>query len=157
MLKPKPTKEPIPQISKGLLTRLFSKIAVNPVRVFNGSACWEWAPPVNKKTGYAMFSVRKSMYLAHRFTYLLFAGPIPDGLVCDHLCRNKICVNPAHLEPVTPKINIQRGIWTKRSGARYKTHCKNGHAMTGSNVAFAQNPQNDGSRGGSLERRRCRR
>jgi hypothetical protein len=54
---------------------------------------------------------------AHRFAYLEFVGPIPDGLVLDHLCRNKKCVNPDHLEPVTNAENLRRGRVARASGA----------------------------------------
>lgn len=62
----------------------------------------------------------------------MFVGPIPDGLVIDHLCRNPQCVNPMHLEPVTPEENTRRGIggWNTRA----KTHCPQGHPYSGANL-----------------------
>lgn len=61
--------------------------------------------------------------------YELVVGPVSDGLVLDHLCRNRSCVNPAHLEPVTIGENVQRGVHANA----IKTHCKRGHALTAEN------------------------
>ena len=69
---------------------------------------------------------------AHRYFYEVFVGPVPKGLVLDRLCGHCGCVNPLHLEPVTPKVNTRRG----RSGARNaaKTHCHLGHPLSGQNL-----------------------
>lgn len=64
--------------------------------------CWEWTG--QKDSGYGRYSGRP----AHRVTYEVLVGPIPDGLTLDHLCRNKGCVNPDHLEPVTSSENTRR-------------------------------------------------
>jgi hypothetical protein len=64
---------------------------------------------------------------AHRFAYELLVGPIPAGLTLDHLCLNKACVRPDHLEPVSLTVNI------RRANAR-RTHCKRGHAFTPENT-----------------------
>lgn len=64
---------------------------------------------------------------ANRYAYTLWVGPIPEGLVIDHLCNQQTCVNPAHLEAVTQAEN------NRRKGERI-THCKNGHARTPQNV-----------------------
>ncbi len=71
---------------------------------------------------------------AHRLAYFLVKGPIPDGLQIDHLCRNKRCVNPDHLEAVTGRENILRGISPTAINAR-RTSCVRGHVLTGANVA----------------------
>lgn len=75
--------------------------------VIKGPTCWEWTGAqvgrANEKYGHTR------MGMAHRVAYELLVGPIPKGLVLDHLCRNRLCVNPAHLEPVTQRTNILRG------------------------------------------------
>jgi hypothetical protein len=95
--------------------------------------CWLWQGSKNK--GYGQFTVRRPESLtkklaAHRYAYELLVGSIPDGLDLDHLCRVPACVNPAHLEPVTRKENLRRGI----SGNGSKTHCKRGHEFTPENT-----------------------
>lgn len=70
---------------------------------------------------------------AHRFSYELHVGPIPDGMHLDHLCRNRACVNPDHLEPVTPRENNLRGVGLAAQHAK-KTHCPKGHPYMGDNL-----------------------
>jgi hypothetical protein len=88
-------------------------------KVQKSDGCWEWTG--GRAMGYGMFAVpdpsRKSKQrhaYAHRLSYELLVGPIPLGLQIDHLCRNRICVNPTHLEPVTASQNIQRGYDARR-------------------------------------------
>ena len=71
--------------------------------------------------------------MAHRVAYEALIGPIPKGLCLDHLCRVRYCVNPAHLEPVTVRENVLRGISPPAVNAR-KRLCKNGHALSGRNL-----------------------
>lgn len=73
--------------------------------------------------------------VAHRMVYEECFGLVPDGLVLDHLCRNRACVNPAHLEVVTHRTNILRGESPTANNAK-KTHCKRGHALDGENVRY---------------------
>lgn len=70
---------------------------------------------------------------AHTWNYEQRRGPVPSGLVLDHLCRTPACVNPAHLEPVTQRVNVLRG-GSPAALAAVKTHCVNGHALTSDNV-----------------------
>jgi hypothetical protein len=94
--------------------------------------CWVWARGLDQD-GYGQFTVNDRQRRAHRFAYELLVGPIPDGLQLDHLCRNPSCVNPGHLEPVTPRENNLRG---ETFGARNaaKTHCKRGHPFDEENT-----------------------
>lgn len=95
------------------------------------TACWVWTGALTRK-GYGHFSVNSGYFGAHRFAYLHYRGLIPPGMVLDHLCRVRHCVNPDHLEPVTSAENTRRGLiplskWTK-------THCPQGHPYEGDNV-----------------------
>lgn len=86
-----------------------------------GDVCWPWQGRSNAD-GYGRWGKR----LAYHVLYETLVGPVPDGLQLDHLCRNRICVNPAHLEPVTQRENCLR--------AR-KTNCQHGHPLSGPNVS----------------------
>lgn len=85
--------------------------------------CWLWQGALTT-TGYGSFKAAGWPGGAHRISYLLLVGPVPEGLVLDHLCRVRNCVNPAHLEPVTSAENTARGLKAKR------THCMRGHLFT---------------------------
>jgi len=84
-----------------LPARFWAKVRVLP----NG--CWEWMGAC--RGGYGRFHVGNRNALAHRVAYEALVGPMPDGLQPDHLCRNRPCVNTAHLEPVTNAVNCRRG------------------------------------------------
>lgn len=96
--------------------------------------CWEWTAARNA-AGYGQFRVtgQHSPVNAHRVAYEMSSGPIPAGHHIDHLCRNRGCVNPAHLEPVTQRTNTLRGAGATAINAR-KTHCKRGHEFTPENT-----------------------
>ena len=72
---------------------------------------------------------------AHRYAYEELVGPIPEGLQLDHLCRNRSCVNPDHLEPVTCRENLRRGE-TLNAANLAKTHCPAGHPYAGENLSI---------------------
>lgn len=100
-------------------------------RVVQDGECWRWTGYINKG-GYGTLPNRDTSILAHRISYEYHVADIPDGLVLDHLCRNRWCVNPYHLEPVTQKVNTNRG----DTGAvfREQTHCANGHEFNEQNT-----------------------
>ena len=100
-------------------------------KVDRSGECWLWTARINYK-GYGQFKVGNQQTFAHRFSYELLVGPIPEGLQIDHLCRVRNCVNPAHLEPVTPRENTRRG--EGGSNMRAKTHCPQGHPYSEDNI-----------------------
>jgi hypothetical protein len=99
------------------------------------SGCWLMFG-VNKND-YAKVRATNKMRMAHRITYEFCRGPIPRGLVIDHLCRRRNCVNPWHMEPVTNHENILRGLSVMSPKAR-KTHCVHGHSLEGDNLRLSK-------------------
>lgn len=97
------------------------------------SECWHWTGYCSP-SGYPYCSFKSYPMRVHRLSYELFKGPIPQGFTIDHLCRNKKCVNPSHLECVTVAENIRRA-------AAVRTHCVNGHALSGLNVSMQKDGQ----------------
>jgi len=92
--------------------------------------CWRWTAG-SKNQRYGMFyevatRAGAKQVLAHRFSYEVFVGPIPEGTEIDHLCRNTKCINPEHLEAVSHRENVHRGTSPMADNAK-KTHCRNGH------------------------------
>jgi hypothetical protein len=107
--------------------------------------CWVWRGAV-RKNGYGVLSVEGRKMAAHRLAYQLLTGPIPDGQELDHLChtrdltcpggnacRHRRCVNPAHLEPTTGRVNRLRGRSRPAANA-VKTHCTHGHPFDDANT-----------------------
>lgn len=96
------------------------------------NACWPWRRPL-KPNGYGQFKLEGLNWGSHRLAWVLTNGEVPDGLVIDHLCRNRGCCNPAHMEPVTNAENVLRGIGVTAQNAAM-THCAQGHPLTGDNM-----------------------
>lgn len=109
--------------------------------------CWLWTGCI-RRGGYGWFRAEGRSKLAHRVSYEIHKGPIPDGLSLDHLCRVTSCVNPDHLEPVTRGENVLRGEGLSAQNAR-KTHCPKGHPYNAVNTEIQRDRK--GRRG-----RRCR-
>lgn len=98
--------------------------------------CWLWTQGVQHH-GHAQFRFNGKNIPAHRFSYELMVGPVPAGLVLDHLCSTPACVNPTHLEPVTPRENAMRSRMVKVATA--KTHCPRGHEYNDENTQLINN------------------
>lgn len=107
--------------------------------------CWIWQGQLLKPSRYPVFGRRG---LAHRVSYRHFKGEIPDGKEIDHLCSQRECVNPVHLEAVTHKENTMRGRTLTAANAA-KTHCVRGHEFTQENTRIIK--------GGTRECRICAR
>jgi hypothetical protein len=114
-----------------MLPRFTDKIVHDPA-----TDCWNWTA-YRGPGGYGRFSVDGPMRMAHRVSYTFFVGPVPGGKQIDHLCRNRGCVNPDHLEPVTNYENVVRGESGAKQAAR--THCPQGHEYAGKNLIVNTN------------------
>lgn len=98
----------------------------------NPDECWVWHGSINPD-GYGRMQVDNVHHLGHRLSYEIHVGAIPDGLVIDHLCKNRGCCNPKHLEAVTLAVNTMRGEGYMALSAR-QTHCPSGHEYAGDNL-----------------------
>ena len=99
--------------------------------------CLVWQRPLNAD-GYGQMHYDGQGRYAHQVAYLLTHGELPAGLQIDHLCRNKACIEPSHLEAVTPRENTLRGISPSAVNAT-KTHCKRGHPFDEENTGYKPN------------------
>jgi len=117
-------------------------------RIEKTAGCWEWTGHINR-WGYGLITLPRSTHGAyvngtpksigvHRAAYQVFVGPVPEGMQLDHLCRNRACCNPDHLEPVTLVENLARGESPSAINAR-KTECVKGHPFDEANTHI--NPQ----------------
>lgn len=111
------------------------------------TACIEW-PGARTQAGYGIVNHAGAQDYTHRAAYRFFVGPIPEGLELDHLCRNRACFNPEHLEPVTHQENMRRGYFGS------KTHCPLGHPYDETNTRI--NNANGGRECRECVRRRKR-
>lgn len=117
--------------------KYLTRFAVRVKRLKNG--CWEWLGGKHPKSGYGRFWLTGRMdRLAHRLSYEWCGNPIMNDLVIDHICRNRACVNPEHMEQVSLVENVMRGISVWAINAR-KTHCARGHEFTPENTYTHQN------------------
>lgn len=134
------------QMTPAQLERFWSRVDRS-----DPSGCWLWTRATNNK-GYGSVNLYHHPVGAHRVAYELLVGPIPEGLVLDHVvargCTSRACVNPAHLEPVTNSENLRRTVFFNRANGR-KTHCPEGHPYTPENTYRQGN--------GARECRECRR
>lgn len=114
---------------------------------FDGpEGCWLWTGTPRKGSGYGQLHAGVVGTVgAHRAVWETFVEPLDRGLELDHLCRNRACVNPDHLEPVTHRVNMLRSPVVPAAANALKTHCKNGHEFTPENTGKQYGP-----RGGRL-------
>lgn len=128
---PKSTQKPIGNILEKYQKFVYSARFMSKV-IIAENGCWQWQ--ASKSRGYAQTSFGKGiMRTVHRVVYIVLKGLPPEGMTLDHLCRNRSCVNPDHLEVVTSGENVLRGISVVAQNAR-KTHCKWGHSLGGGNL-----------------------
>jgi hypothetical protein len=123
-----------------LIERFLTKVEKTGVCAIPGLAgggCWLWMGGRRNKEGHGGFAVSHDRVVpAYRFAYEHYRGSIADGLVPDHLCRTPQCVNPWHLELVTPRVNTLRGRAPSAMNAQ-KTHCVRGHQFTPENTRIS--------------------
>lgn len=120
--------------------RMFKSILFTPAHYYNGTPCWVWTGDT-QRGGYGRVWFDGGTKLTHRVIYELLLGPIPKGLCIDHLCRNRVCCNPGHMEVVTYSENVCRGVGPMLAKERCKqqTHCVHGHLYDEKNTRLSTN------------------
>jgi hypothetical protein len=152
----------VPQRTRPIAERFWEKVDKT-------GECWLWTAAINTN-GYGMFYVggRPQQRRAHAVAWQLENGPVPEGLELDHLCHtrdescpggwtcpHRACVNPAHLEPVTVRVNRLRGRSMAAAHAR-KTHCPQGHEYTPENTFISKTKYSRKCRACNRDRARAR-
>ena len=117
-------------VKPSIKSRFYQKVALPA----GPDACWPWIGAMSDN-GYGNFWTGEKQDKAHRVSYQLFVGAIPDGADLDHLCRNRGCVRPDHLEPVDRQTNLLRGDRKSK-----QANCKRGHPLSGDNVRIYLTP-----------------
>lgn len=116
------------------------------------TGCWLWTGAINKGNGYGHFGPNRGIiatHRAHRVAWILYRGPVPEGMVIDHMCRVRSCVNPDHLRLATPQQNALENSVSIVAALAKKTHCPQGHPYAGHNLKYSAQ--------GSRVCRECRR
>lgn len=123
----------VPKGTRPAIDRFQEKVAISEISFYNGTPCWEWTG-CKQPNGYGQFKAdgRRGAKKTspHRFAYEHYIGLIPEGYEIDHLCKNRSCCNPEHLEAITAQENrIRRNA--------DQTHCKHGHEFTEENTRIS--------------------
>lgn len=126
-MRPDPEKDRLVLKDPGVSLRL-----ERDSRPDEASGCIVWTKARDHR-GYGRVYIQRASLAAHRVSYILARGLIPEGLVLDHLCRNRACINPEHLEPVTVRVNILRGVALSAVNAS-KPACPAGHPYDDQNT-----------------------
>lgn len=121
----------IPNLDSDHLSRFWSKVDKT-------NDCWLWTAA--KVGGYGVFHINRKPFYAHRISWSIQGRTLVNGMVTDHLCGVRFCVNPKHLEQVTQKINVNRGKLPKSIAGR--THCPQGHEYAGNNLYIYKTKDN---------------
>lgn len=115
------------------LLRFEPKYTVNPV-----SGCWDWIA-VRHRLGYGQFKDEGKMWQAHRWAYRHYVGSLEEGKEIDHICRNRRCVNPAHLRQISHRDNVLASPTCLASINKARVECARGHSFSKENTSYRGN------------------